>query len=240
MGRRRRRRADQDVFGLLVALAILVAFVPGIRDFVIGTAVPTGLILATIVGSYVLFRDARKAPHPTGPALPTTASAHEDEAAIDRGREVRQTSLIGRQPSIPVKASPSLPYRARPMFFNRSELVFYDALRSAIADRYAIFSKVRLLDICGDLPWHELTAFNKISQKHVDFLLCDPATFRLTAAIELDGSSHWRRDRQESDEFKDELFREIRIPLIRFPVRVEFDPPEIARRIDEAVASSGA
>lgn len=84
------------------------------------------------------------------------------------------------------------------------------------------------------MPWS--AAFNKVSQEHVDFLLCDRENFGVAAAIELDGSSHWRRDRRDSDEFKDELFQTLGVPLIRFPVRRYFDPVEVSRRIREVVA----
>jgi len=53
------------------------------------------------------------------------------------------------------------------------------ALRMAASKRYLVFPKVRLLDLCRDLDgWNDTAAFNHVSQKHVDFVLCDPQTFR--------------------------------------------------------------
>ena len=34
---------------------------------------------------------------------------------------------------------------------------------------------------------------NKINRNHIDFVLCDPQTMQVVAAVELDDSSHWRR-----------------------------------------------
>ena len=46
--------------------------------------------------------------------------------------------------------------------------------------------------------------------------------------IELDDSSHENDDRQERDQFVDTLFREAGLPLLRVPVRREYNTSEIA------------
>ena len=44
-------------------------------------------------------------------------------------------------------------------------------------------------------PSERQAAFNRISSKVLDFVLCDPNNLAIIAAIELDDSSHKRNDR---------------------------------------------
>ena len=85
------------------------------------------------------------------------------------------------------------------------EYGFYLKLRP-VADEYdlQIFTKVRLADLIEPKPksvnpmWME--CFNKIKSKHIDFVLADYHT-NIVALIELDDTTHSRRDRIERDEF---------------------------------------
>jgi len=65
---------------------------------------------------------------------------------------------------------------------------------------------------------------NKIDRKHVDFLLCDPATMKPRCGVELDDSSHARRDRQDRDEFVDQVFAVAGLPLVRVPAQAAYNP----------------
>lgn len=242
MSRRRKRREDPGSVAALVVLVLLLAvLVPSVRGVVTWIAV-----IALAFGlSYVLFRLWRQRtsiPPVTTSTISGPTIAFPDESRWPRDvaepRTTKSRGLDASHPSAKAPPAPTFPYRARPVFFNRSEGAFYSALSSAVSGRYVVFSKVRLLDVCSDLPPEELVAFNRIAQKHIDFLLCDPATFKLAAAIELDGSSHWRRDRGESDTFKDELFRTIGVPLIRFQVGRAFRAVEISERIEQGIAPS--
>ena len=87
-----------------------------------------------------------------------------------------------------------LPYRLRGNFLSAAELAFYRVLEQAVGQTYSINNKVRLWDVLyvprrDDGRAHE----NKISSKHIDFLLCDPSTMQPVLAIELDDASHNRK-----------------------------------------------
>jgi hypothetical protein len=88
-------------------------------------------------------------------------------------------------------------------------------------ERWTIFAKVRLSDVFtvprGTANWQ--TQFNRVQSKHVDLVICDPATLRVVAGIELDDASHQRLDRQERDAFVEEVFSTARLPLIRVPAQ---------------------
>lgn len=80
---------------------------------------------------------------------------------------------------------------------------------------YIICPKVRLADIVK--PRNDpqyMSRFGKIKSKHVDFVIYDENMRHLKAVIELDDSSHDRKDRQERDEFVDFILRDCGYKVI--------------------------
>lgn len=127
-------------------------------------------------------------------------------------------------------------YSLRQRFFTRSEGNFYRALRVAVGSRFFIFAKVRLLDLI-EITQDDLIARRWIQAKHVDFVLCHPATLEQLVAIEVDGPSHKRVDRIARDRFVNALFAQVDLPLIRIPAATWFEPSEVLARIEAALAS---
>jgi hypothetical protein len=127
------------------------------------------------------------------------------------------------------------PYKLTQSLLTGSEANFYAALLLAAGTRYVVFAKVRLADLCQDLDrWTDLVAFNQVSSKHVDFVLCDARTFRPVLAVELDDRSHLRADRRDRDALVDRVFRTMGLGVYRQWVRRSYDPAAIARGIEDA------
>ncbi len=117
-----------------------------------------------------------------------------------------------------------LPYRLRDDFLSNAEASFMKALQLATEKRYLICPKVSLKDIFFVSGGKDSIVFhNKIARKHVDFLLCDNNTFKPKLGIELDDSSHKRADRTERDKFVNEVFKVSKLPLLRIPVKSNYD-----------------
>ena len=74
--------------------------------------------------------------------------------------------------------------------------------------------------------------FNWISQKHVDFVLCDRATMQVLCAVELDDSSHRRSDRRQRDAFMDKAFRKAKLPLFHIPCKRSYGARELGELCD--------
>ncbi len=128
--------------------------------------------------------------------------------------------------------SKSLPYRLRDDFLSPAEFSFYKVLSSLVGTQFTIQSKVRLADIFFVArPNENAGFFNKIAQKHLDFLVCDSVTMKPLFGIELDDSSHKRNDRQERDEFVESVCQVAGLPLLRMPVQREYNSREIAAQI---------
>jgi hypothetical protein len=128
------------------------------------------------------------------------------------------------------------PYKLTQSLLTASEKAFYVALMLAAGRRYAVFAKVRLADLCQDLDrWADTAAFNQVSSKHVDFVLCDARTYRPVLAIELDDRSHLRANRRDRDAVVDGIYRTMGLGVFRQWVRRSYDPAAIARGIEEAL-----
>ncbi len=136
-------------------------------------------------------------------------------------------------------ADRSLPYEKRSSLLTQSELAFYNVLREAAGNDWAIQAMVRMADLIRVKPetpkyqsWQ-----NRIQAKHIDFLLCDPETMEAKLAVELDDKSHQRPDRMERDEFVNQALADAGLPLLRIGVQGEYDADDIRNSIEQALGA---
>lgn len=94
----------------------------------------------------------------------------------------------------------------------KNELSFFYKLKN-ITDRYElyIFPKVRLADIINT---KDISDFNKIKSKHIDFTICDKYC-RPIMFIELDDASHHSFANKEKDIKKDYILESVNADLVR-------------------------
>ena len=78
--------------------------------------------------------------------------------------------------------------------------------------------------------WNEW--FNRISQKSIDFLVCE-RDFAIVMAIELDDRTHDEPARKTSDKTKSSALTAAGVPLIRWPASALPDIGTIRRIVDE-------
>jgi hypothetical protein len=107
-------------------------------------------------------------------------------------------------------------YTAKPLL-SPPEAKFHDVLATISGGRVHIMCKPRLADVFDHAK--ENGAFQVISQKHVDFLVCRPGDWMPMLGIEVDDSSHNREDRKKRDWFVNNLFAHVGVPLLRIPIR---------------------
>ena len=98
-----------------------------------------------------------------------------------------------------------LGYQIRTRFLSPAERSFYGVLCSAVANDYVVFAKVRVADVITPMKSQDRSkwqiAFNRISAKHFDYVLCDPKSLVVELVVELNDRSHKRAKRAERDEF---------------------------------------
>lgn len=102
-----------------------------------------------------------------------------------------------------------------------TEFKFYTMLRKLIKPNEIIQSKVRVEDIINVKKgiYNYQGERNRIKSLHVDFLVCDIENLQIKYIIELDDFSHENEVAQRKDEFKNNIFDEIGIILLRFDCR---------------------
>lgn len=118
-------------------------------------------------------------------------------------------------------------YRKKSRLLNNSEQALYINLVQELGDSYLVFSKVRIEDFVsanqsGIARNISFGNRGRIKSRHVDFLICDKSDTRPVMAIELDGGSHQNWDRFKRDNFVDDLYRQIDIPIKHIPVGSNF------------------
>jgi len=110
-----------------------------------------------------------------------------------------------------------LPYRLRENFMSAPELALYRALVELVERHYVVCPKVALNDIFYIVrPNENVNFFNKIFRKHIDFLLCEPSTFKPGFGVEM-VKPIAKSETRESDQFMEDLFLSAGIPLVHIP-----------------------
>lgn len=128
-------------------------------------------------------------------------------------------------------------YKKKNFFMTRAEHEFYDLLISILGNEYYIFAQVHLPTLVDNkvVGQNWRGAFKHISEKSVDFVLCDKQYISPKLAIELDDSSHERQDRKERDSEVERILGDAGLPLLRLTNHGQFNSDELLQRIRQAV-----
>jgi very-short-patch-repair endonuclease len=120
-----------------------------------------------------------------------------------------------------------------------AERSFFGVLEMAGEGRCRIFTKVRLADLLKvetRSGWQ--SHFNRITSKHVDFVICEPSSLAVMCVVELDDSSHKNASSSSSDLFKDHAFASAGVRLIRISVRKGYSVADLRAQIFPAIGHS--
>jgi|SRR5688572_14262448 len=132
-----------------------------------------------------------------------------------------------------------LPYRLREPFLSKTELALFRVLTEMMASRYVICPKVALSDVFFIVrPNENVHFFNKIFRKHVDFLLCDPRTFKPSFGVEI-VKPIAKEGIREADKFMEELFTDAGIPLVHIPSGESYDHSDVISLFQLSVVKIG-
>ena len=146
----------------------------------------------------------------------------------------RQRSVRPKQPA----EEQTFPYEKKKTLFSPAERSFLGVLDQAAGTELRVLAKVRLADVISSKKGAGKGAFNRISSKHVDFMLCDPKSAAPLCGIELDDSSHERASRRERDAFVDGAFRAAGLPLLRFPAKQTYALRELREALEPFLANT--
>ena len=132
------------------------------------------------------------------------------------------------------------PYQLSKYLLSKAERSFYGVLVQAVGDSGIVFSKVRVADVIHPMKklnrseWQR--AFNAISSKHFDFILCDPADCSIKLAVELDDSSHETSKAQRRDALLNGACQSAGLPLLRIKAARSYAVAELKRQVEQMIS----
>ena len=131
-------------------------------------------------------------------------------------------------------------YKRRMYFMSKVEHDCFDALTKAVGDKYIIFAQVHLPTIVDNkvIGQNWLHSFRHISQKSVDFVLCDKTYISPVLAIELDDSTHELQERQERDIEVERILKNAGVPLLRIKNEGRFDTSIISEMVHQTITGT--
>lgn len=113
------------------------------------------------------------------------------------------------------------PYELQETLFSPAERAFLGVLDLAVGDQARVFAKVRVADVLtpqarlGKGKWQQ--AFDMISAKRFDYLLCHPTDLSFLCAVELDDSAHRHQKRKVRDLLLKSACDSAGLPLLQIP-----------------------
>jgi hypothetical protein len=129
----------------------------------------------------------------------------------------------------------------RATFVSPAERSFIGVLDQAIGSQYRVFGKVRVADVLSvgrdTDPAKRRSAFNRISAKHFDFIVCAPDTLQVLCAIELNDTSHAQARRRERDDFVAEACKQAQLPLLMLPAKHAYSIDEVRQMVLSALGT---
>ena len=117
-----------------------------------------------------------------------------------------------------------------------AERSFLGVLDKAVGDKARVLTKVRIADVIkpekteSKSEWYK--AFNKISSKHFDYVLCKNDDLSIICAIELDDSSHNQEKTKKRDLFVNNACKSAKLPLLRVKAKKDYVMSEIETLIE--------
>lgn len=130
-------------------------------------------------------------------------------------------------------------YCQRGPLFTAAERSFLGVLDQAVSDNYRVFGKVRVADVITPAKgmkrkiWQ--IAFNKISAKHFDYILCSKDKLTVVAVIELDDKSHNSKKVIKRDSLLENACQSAELKLIRFQAKSGYQVQAVRETINSAL-----
>lgn len=126
-------------------------------------------------------------------------------------------------------------YRLNGPLFSPAERSFLGVLIQAVPEENMVLGKVRVADVISPKKglsrpkWQ--SAFNRISAKHFDYVVCDRDTLRVVSAIELNDKSHKGKRRADRDAFLRGACASAGLRLFEFDAKPSYSVVEVRRQL---------
>ena len=132
----------------------------------------------------------------------------------------------------------AFPYQTKNSLCSPAERSFLGVLEQLLSNKYRILLKVRLADLIeiekGVSKSLRQGALNRISRKHVDFVVCGKDDLSILGVIELDDQSHKAAKRQERDSFLDNAINAAGIPILHIQAQNAYSISNIREQLQKS------
>jgi hypothetical protein len=129
------------------------------------------------------------------------------------------------------------PYQKAKALFSPAERSFLGVIDQVVGTEFRVFGKVRIADVAtvktmsNRSAWQK--AFNRISAKHFDFIICRSSDLSIVCAVELNDKSHQKNSRKLRDEFVAGVCNSISVPLVEINAQASYSIQELKERFSE-------
>lgn len=138
------------------------------------------------------------------------------------------------------------PYQSQGRLLSDAEIKFHQALRDTLqehgeTDEMVVFAKVRIADVISPgkgvsgSEWQD--AYERISSKHFDYVICSAADSQIRLIIENSEPNQRSVKRLRRDHFLDQVCASASIPLLRLPMLDTYDQKALWSQITSKVLS---
>lgn len=128
-------------------------------------------------------------------------------------------------------------YRLNGPLFSPAERSFIGVLSQTVPDETIVMGKVRVADVItpekGTTRSKWQSAFNKISAKHFDYVVCDRLTFKVISVIELNDKSHKKKKRTDRDVFLREACASAGLRLFEFEAKASYSVVDVRKKLSD-------
>lgn len=133
----------------------------------------------------------------------------------------------------PIKNKDFSKYVTNNYIMTPTELKFYRELKK-VTDKLelTIFSQVNMERIIN-VSNNNMSDRNKIKSRSIDFTIVNNNNCKVICCIELDDYTHNREKVKKTDEFKNQVFEQVKIPLHRIKVNRYYNIEELENIIKE-------
>ncbi len=124
-------------------------------------------------------------------------------------------------------------YQTKHYIMTSTELTFYRILKE-ITDELdlTIFPQVRLEQIIQVSDKNSKDR-NRIKSRSIDYTIVNNNNCKIVLCVELDDYSHNRESVKKTDEFRNNLFSKVGIPLYRIQVKDMYNKEEVRKILQE-------
>ncbi|RBP52994.1 DUF2726 domain-containing protein [Arenicella xantha] len=140
-------------------------------------------------------------------------------------------AIIVKQSPRKLQGAGNLQYQKLNILFTAAERSFLGVLKLSLTNKFEVFGKVRVADVITPRKGQDRSAwqkaFNKISSKHFDFIICDKDDLSPICAIELNDKSHNSKKGKERDRFLESACKSAGMPLVQIPAKATYQVTDI-------------